>query len=111
MTASPAVTTTRRACPAGHSLAATLRSATATRRRRSQTRTRIEKSRAPGPGRGFFLGSVVLLELLRVAMRQEGLLVRRVPALDLAAALELGVQLGAEQHGDVRDPQPGEEDD
>ncbi len=42
---------------------------------------------------------------------QERLLLWRVTGLDLAAALQLGVELGPEEHGDVRDPQPHQEGD
>ena len=43
--------------------------------------------------------------------REEGLDLGAVARLDLAPALDLGVELGAQQHHQVRDPQPDEEDD
>src|SRR5829696_95965 len=55
--------------------------------------------------------AALVLELAVVAQRQVGLLVGRVALLDRLAALHLGIELRAEQDDDVRDPQPGEEDD
>ena len=51
----------------------------------------------------YFFGSVARLERQRLILRH--------PGFELATALELGVQLGAQQHRDVRDPQPDQEDD
>src|SRR5438270_7714272 len=50
-------------------------------------------------------------QLPRVPRLQEGLLVSRMAGLDLAPALDLGVELGAEEHGDVRDVEPHQEGD
>src|SRR3954453_2515688 len=63
------------------------------------------------PERAFQPPPLVLAELARAAWLEERLPVGRVPGLDLAAALELGVELGAEQDRDVRNPQPDKEDD
>ena len=50
-------------------------------------------------------------EDFRVARLEERLAIFRMPGFDLLAALELGVELGAEQKRDVGDPKPDEEDD
>lgn len=49
--------------------------------------------------------------LRRVARRELKLSLRRLTCRELAAALELCVELGADQNGEVRQPQPDEEDD
>src|SRR5579859_1813517 len=52
-----------------------------------------------------------VVELAGVPQLGEGLQVIRYPGADGALALGLGVELGAEQDRDVRDPQPDQEDD
>src|SRR3954470_10165454 len=52
-----------------------------------------------------------VVELARVAWLEERLLGGRVTGLDMTAAGEFRVELGAEQQRDVRDPQPHQEDD
>src|SRR3954463_842209 len=73
--------------------------------RRAPTRARARKI-APSMRR-----SPPLLQLAGVARLEERLPVGGMARLDLAAALELGVELRSEQDRDVRDPQPHEEDD
>jgi hypothetical protein len=53
----------------------------------------------------------VLVELPGVPQRHVGFLVGRVSGDDGAATVQLGVEFGAEQDGDVGQPQPDEEDD
>src|SRR5690606_17242730 len=53
----------------------------------------------------------LLVARARVARRELQALLRRHAALQLAAALELRVELGAEQEREVRQPEPQEEDD
>src|SRR6476620_7474609 len=55
-------------------------------------------------GRGLVAG-------LGVPRRQLKVLLSFDAGLELAAALDFGVDLGAEQQGQIRDPQPQEEDD
>src|SRR5687768_10842443 len=75
---------------------------------RTSTRSCIHASRVgfPAPGLPKPLGAV--LHLAGVARLEERLPVRVHPGLDLAPALELGVELRPEQHRDVRDPEPDE---
>jgi hypothetical protein len=40
------------------------------------------------------------------SVRQEGLVVGGVPGLDVSSAWAFGVELGAEQDREVREPQP-----
>src|SRR5690606_10372534 len=55
--------------------------------------------------------ALVLVHRAGVARLQERFGRRGQPGLDLAAALELGVELRAEEDRDVRQPEPDEEGD
>src|SRR4029453_8934195 len=75
--------------------------ATTARRAWTSPRCRPSTSRASGPA----------AQLLGVAVLEEGLLVGWQPTFDLASALEFGIEFGAQQHPQVREPQPDEKDD
>src|SRR5215216_7259464 len=65
---------------------------------------------APAALEGAFqLPPFVFAELPGVARLEERFAIGRVTGLDRSAALELGVEFGAEQDRDVRDPQPDQE--
>src|SRR5580658_7792233 len=54
---------------------------------------------------------ICLRQLAVVPQFREGLLPGWMPGRHGAAALKLGVELGAEQDGDIGDPHPDQEDD
>src|SRR3982750_1677810 len=64
-----------------------------------------------GRNRIFMAPLLSILQLACAARLEEWLAILGEAALDLPAALELGVELGTEQDHRVRDPQPDEEDD
>ena len=67
------------------------------------------RPRAPQPVPARLGRLRAVLVLRRRARWQLDLVLGRLAGLELAAALELGVQLGPEQHGEVRDPHPDQE--
>src|SRR4051794_21335536 len=65
----------------------------------------------PSESNVLLLLLVQLLDVARVPRGELELLLGGDPGLELAAALELGVQLGAEEQRQVGDPQPQQRHD
>jgi hypothetical protein len=74
----------------------------------------LARDRPRGPTRGLALAgsqTVPLFELAGIPQLQVGLLFTGMAGDDRPAAFEFGVELSAQQDGDIGDPQPHQEDD